>query len=835
MLNRNAAARKIQKLFRRKRVFTNVQVGWRMSKVTMTTSIVAFKVDIDFQTLFDKKPMGGIVELAGYRARGQKPVARYVSGNLIGETDGIKRAVAKVGQRTVIFSSNSIDIMGPGNYEPALLACVKNGWVPKSILKNAPKYTKIDGKFNINKDLNLEGLRTELKKLPDSMLDGVAPFNPEIFPALVLKLKKPKLTYQFFENGNVLFTGLKDPADLEVPKELFRQFFTTWNLIPSKCIELGNLPKTVLPVAGRGKKLKLAARYEFAGRWNALLKPPAGYYIRPGTNGAARFYAYRKMEKRASGEYVNTGPMNLKGVGPKVIKAFKNAGRPIPNATLRAFANAGHPLNINSSPKSAAALKNRRAPSWNATKPGFYVRPGPGQQPYWFKIPKGVVSGRKTVIETYRRAGRNIPASVRNIFKISNSVEINKFKNHRVVVGINGILRINNKQATRLTKPELLAIARNMNVAQANAKMSPGRIISFIQRAAGIKPGERAAKNYHVQLGNTKYKLLLNFRVEKTVGTQRTAREWATLSVNEQKAIANALVPANSREEFNAMSKKDKYGVLHALARAKKTPSPASQKSTSTASTASSVNLGNFGRELEWHSKIENALGKNYFKNENTQAFLARLNALPSGSRGKPLKTNINKTFKTFVRETQMARRGNIIRANYETKIQVPNWVPNNKKAGFKKTMLNLATSANAKGKYPIQKNIKEGVRAWLNAQIPKAGRAAYNKENMMSGKVIHVPAWNPPKNMKFEVPKRLSPSKPKKKSPVAPKKPRAKKNISLDKKYIIPIANNVSNLGNAMIAAKLNVRSAYSWNELVRAGVSARFKNTWITHVTRT
>jgi hypothetical protein len=524
--------------------------------------------------------------------------------------------------------------------------------------------------------------------------------------------------------------------------------------------------------------------------------------------------------------------MNLKGVGPKVIKAFKNAGRPIPNSTLRVFANAGYPLNVNSSPKSAAALKNRRAPSWNATKPGFYVRPGPGQQPYWFKIPKGVASGRKTVIETYRKAGRNIPAAVRNIFKISKSVEINQFKNHKVVVGLNGILRINNRQATRLTKPELLAIARNMNVAQANAKMSPGRIISFIQRAAGIKPGARAAKNYHVQIGNTKYKLLLNFRVEKTSGAQRTARDWATLSANEQKAIANALVPANSREEFNAMSKKDRYGVLHALAHAKNTPSPASQKSAS-ASTASSVNLGNFERELEWHSKIENAVGKNYFKNENTQAFLARLNALPSGSRGKPLKANINKAFKTFVRETQISRRTNAVRANYETKIKVPNWVPNNKKAGFKKTMLNLATTANAKGKYPIQKNIKEGVRAWINAHIPKVGRAAHNKENMMTGQVIHVPAWNPPKNMKFNVPKRLSPPKPKKKSPVAPKKPRAKKDAGLNKKYIIPITNNVSNLGNAMIAAKLNIRSAYSWNELVRAGVNTRFKNTWITYVT--
>ena len=90
----------------------------------------------------------------------------------------------------------------------------------------------------------------------------------------------------------------------------------------------------------------------------------------------------------------------------------------------------------------------------------------------------------------------------------------------------------------------------------------------------------------------------------------------------------------------------------------------------------------------------------------------------------------------------------------------------------------------------------------------------------------------NPPKVLKFDVPKRISPPKPKKKSPVVPKKPRAKKDPLLNKKYQIPLTNNVSNLGNAMLAAGLNIWTPYSWAELTRAGVNDRFKNAWLKYV---
>jgi hypothetical protein len=372
-----------------------------------------------------------------------------------------------------------------------------------------------------------------------------------------------------------------------------------------------------------------------------------------------------------------------------------------------------------------------------------------------------------------------------------------------------------------------------MNIAQVNAKMAPERIIAYIQRAAGLAPGARAERNYNVKIGAVQYKLRNDGRVEKTIGGQRTARNWATLSANERQQIVNAVVPQNMRANYNAIAKEDKYNALLVI---KKSKVPSARPLSSVSSGSANSSLGSFAanleREMEWGNKLRGLLGNNYYKNENVQNILARINALPSGARGGPKKANVNKVVKNFVREKVAARRGSLIRSNFEPKIKIPNWLPANKHAAYKKTMMNLLVP-NAKGKYPAQKNIKEGMRAWLNAQLPKVARAAYNKENMLTGEIIHVPAWNPPKEWKFNVPKRLSPPKPKKKTPPAgPKKPRVKADPRLAKKYQIPMTNNVSNLGNAMLAAKLNIWTPYSWNELARAGVNNRFKNTWLKYV---
>lgn len=832
--------KKLQKMWRAKRTFTNAASGFKLSPSSITSRIVTLKMAVNIDDVFDEPPKG-FSEVAGYRGAGMKPVVRWIPGsNMIGDATGVTKVVAKKGQQTIVMNKDTIDVLGVGNYEEAFLALAKNDWTSKSILRAKPSYKKIDGIFNVNKNFELDTMASELKRLPTSMVDSVGTWNPEIFPALVLKLKKPKITYQFFENGTVVFTGIKDPSDKDVPKKIFKEFFTEHGLAVTKCIAVSNQPRTAVPKRGvnvNTKKLKLANRYNFAGRWNALLPERSGFYIRPGTNGAARYYPWRIMKRNPqTGEVLNMGPMNLKGVAPKVMKAFKNANKPVPNSTRRVFAAAGYPLSEEASPKSVAGHSNRRAPSWNATKPGFYVRPGAGQQPYWFKVPTGLAAGRKTVISTYTKAGRNIPAAVRNIFKIGNNVKTGgAVREHKVDIGLDGILRINNRQATRLTKPELVAIARNLDIAQVNAKMKPTNIIAWIHSKA-LPAGYKPYSNFNVNVNSAKYSFIGNNRVQKTVGGKRTARNWATIPVSEQDKIARALLPSNLYENWNKTAKSNKYKKLMNYALSKAPPSP---KKPSSASSVSS--MGSVMAELERTSRVEkykntlrNLLGPNYFRNENAQNLLGRINALPSGSRGAPLKANIDKTLKNFVKQTLIKRRQEIIRSNYESKIKVPNWLPHNKKQAYKKTLLNLATTPNAKGKYPIQKNLKSAMLAWVGNHVPKSGHAAYEKENVVTGEIIKVPAWHPPKNVKVNVPKRTSPPKPAKPNPKP--KPKPKANARLTKNYALPLTENVENMANAIAALGLPISSSnkYSWAKLEKAGLSPRYRNTWLNHVAK-
>jgi len=488
-MNKEAAARKIQEMFRRKLIFTNNQRAYKLSKSVITAKIVSFKLPTNWRLVFASEPKG-FSEIVGYR--GQSPVIRWGDGRWLGEPAGVTKLVAKYRAVTIVLSDKGFDVLGAGNHEQALFAIVKSGWAPKLLLKAPPTYKKIDGMFHVNRPFELKELVQWFRTLPNSILESVRASGKETgvggVPAVILKLKKPKWTYQFFENGTVLWSGIKDPKDVEMPKELVKQFLSpTYGIAPAFVM---NLTKRAMLTRPRRKANnatgRLAERYKLAGTWNKLKPAPEGYYIRPGTDGKPRLYPWILFETRGGATYGEMGgnivrmnvpirQLNLKAVAPKVLEAFKKAGKPIPAATAKVFANAGHPLverrnnsEGNVTRKKEPALKNRRAPSWNATKPGFYVRPGPGKQPYWFKVPAGLASGRQTVIKTYADAGRNIPKAVRNIFKIGNNVKTATAGGgaHVVKMGLNGVLRINNRQATRLTKAELLAIARNLNIAQ---------------------------------------------------------------------------------------------------------------------------------------------------------------------------------------------------------------------------------------------------------------------------------------------------------------------------------------------------------------------------------
>ena len=770
---RTAAARKIQQIFRKKRVFTNSQGSWKTSASSLTAKIVTFKLPTNFRSVFESEPKG-FSEITGFKASFKKPVVRWVPGQgWIGDADGVNKVIAKKGQQTIVLTDNYFDVMGLGNYEAALLAIVKNGWAPPLLLKAPPVYKKIDGIFYVNRPFILPDLREELKKLPESMVENLGRYEPNVggVPAIVLKLKNPKWTYQFFQNGTVLFTGIKDPSERDAPRQLFKEFFgPKYDMVAMLAMNLGKEAAIRKPgaQAANTKKAKLANRNPLASSWN--MTPPQGFYIRPGTNGKPRLYKWRKMEKEPqSGEWVNRGALNMSGVGPKVVKAYANAGVPIPRATLNAFIRAGHPL-ANAAPasvkKAGAAPKNRRAPSWNATKEGFYVRPGPGKQPYWFAVPAGLAAGRKTVIKTYTEAGRNIPAAVRAIFKIPANVKTNvvtvgnnAFKpglQHVVKMGLNRVLRINNRQATRLTKAELLAIARNMNIPEANAKMAPARLIGLIQNKAGVS--NKLNRSYDVFVNGTFYTLLNNGRVEKTTSNGvQTRRAWATIPVDEQNKIAKKLLPANLHAEYNATAKANRFNTLRAVAAGKKpakAPSPARPRSkTPSPPSSANSNAGNarFALELEYATRLATNLG-NLSRNGNDALFMKNYDKLPLGARGNPLKANVDRLYKRFVKEIKAARANEAPRARYTSRIQIPNWMPANKVQAYKNLVTNLAFQ---KPK-PAQKNMKAAIKGWLNREVPLSPpRAARTVENAVTGEMKHIPAYVPKPRKTPNIPKR--------------------------------------------------------------------------------
>ena len=810
---------RIQQLWRAKRVFTNNQGKWKVSKPHVVSTISIVKFPVDMGAVFASAP-SGFTEVTGFKGAGQKASIRYSDGKWIGSSTGVTRVAAKRGPQTVVITKGVITVLGTGNPEAAYLAIAKNGWSAKNLVRATPEYRKVDGVFYINKPFDLPGLNQEFRKLSKTMVQSVS-YHPELktVPAVVLKLKDPQWTYQFFENGTVLFTGIKNPKEVNEPVKLFKQFGLT-----NVSIATERTPALRRPVAAKKNTSKLAERYPLAGTWNNLRTPYVGFYIRPGTNGKPRMYPYRFMRRvPETGLVVNEGPMNLRAVAPKVVKAFKNINRPIPKATLNAFASAGIALE-SPKKKAVAAHSNRRAPSWNATKNGFYVRPGAGQQPYWFAIPKGIESGRKTVIAAYTKAGRNIPAAVRTIFKIPASVTVNVKPKHNLTVGLNGVLRINGRQAVRLTVPELVSIARNMNIAEVNAKMKPLDIIQWIQHKSGLT-GKKANKNFNVNLNGTKYRLLNNERVERTVGKTRTTRNWSTIPVANQNRIAKAFLNASYHEAYNMQPRNKKYWALMVYKNSLKPNTPSTAASSS--NNNNNNNLANFAANLEanlrnqGHKNAYKALVGNYYTNENANRLLTRLGKLPTGSK----KANVNRTIKTFAKEAVVKARRNLIEANYRAKITVPNWLPMNKRNAYKNALISAALQVNNKGKYPTQKSVRDGMRGWLNAHIPKVATVAHTKENAITGATIHVPAWNPPKKVAFNVPKRLSPPRPAAK-PKAPRAAPKKKNTS--KRRLNENSNNANNIGSAMIALGINTKGNYTWNNLVRSGMNKKYKNAW-------
>jgi hypothetical protein len=234
-------------------------------------------------------------------------------------------------------------------------------------------------------------------------------------------------------------------------------------------------------------------------------------------------------------------------------------------------------------------------------------------------------------------------------------------------------------------------------------------------------------------------------------------------------------------------------------------------------------------REFEYAVLLSQNLG-NLYRNGNEAIFLKSYGKLPVGARGKPLKANVNRTYKKFVKETKSMRANEPSKARYVSRIQIPNWLPANKVQRYKNLVTNLAFQ---KPK-PKVANMKVAIKAWLAAEVPRSPeRAARTVENAITGKIRHIPAYVPKARKTPNIPKR---SPPPKKSP-KPKKYNAAKSPRLQKEYALPAnKTGLANLNNALanIGLPTGPLNTYTWAGLARAGLDPKFRNVWLNKVAK-
>jgi len=320
--------------------------------------------------------------------------------------------------------------------------------------------------WQFHRKINLVGIEMAYK--------SDATYIPEKFPALSLKLYNPLVSLKIFTNGVIIASG-KDMTDIKSRvREVVSKFF------------IGGSIEHQLPARKnlKGKREHMRNERYPVVNWENNTE---GYYVKPGPNRKPRRYKL---------------PANPRLVISKLRKAYANAGVPIPAATRRALglspgvqqppknvipegatmmnianmmiAKMGVPKPNSPVIKETKYEKDYSPPkknaknllNWNAIKPGYYIKPGPGGLPKFYKIPKGVKAAKKTVLKSYKEAGVRIPNKVRMIFEINKSPSPPK-----VNVGPKAVLKnqskviLDGKDCMRYTVKELREIMRTRGIA----------------------------------------------------------------------------------------------------------------------------------------------------------------------------------------------------------------------------------------------------------------------------------------------------------------------------------------------------------------------------------
>jgi len=513
--------------------------AYALSEPVITARTLSIMYPFSRLSIPDKLPRG-FVSMDGRRALSTLPIARLTKTHgFLGDISQVNHWYIKTTSGfAIIHRSGSIQITASS---VGRVAQQLETICPGVSDANVMKITKFDARMSIGRYLILENLT---RYFPSHL--GSVFYEPELANRAEVKWKSPAMMLIFYRSGQVQIMGASKPKeavnivsriiDAVTPQRLFSRFATT-DFAGRPVIEVRAAPRAPPSKNEKLAKLrknKLNARHRLVSGYNYV--PNAGQYVRPGPNLKPRLYNIKN---------------NMGLVTAKINKAYRNAGVSMPQYVAN--------MVLANPPFMMGAPGAKRAKNWNNTLNGHYIRPGPGKQPHFYKIPKDLKAGFQTAKKAYNDAGMNVPQRVKNIFGVTGGQASGSPGRANHVVSGN---KVNGRQYSRLTVDQLVAIARNLGNAGASNRMSKASIFERIKGRATVKSASpvRAA---NVTVNGRTY-TFSNDPLNQRIIRNGRKRVFSTLDKAEREAIARAYLGNNyttvkAKDWYNAMRGKKLY------------------------------------------------------------------------------------------------------------------------------------------------------------------------------------------------------------------------------------------------------------------------------------
>jgi TATA-box binding protein (TBP) (component of TFIID and TFIIIB) len=518
-----------------------------LSPVEITGRTVSFMISFSRFQVPAKLP-AGFVSIDGRRLLSGPVVARVTKTGILGNVDDVKHWYVKTNAGfALIHAGGTVQITAPNT--TGRVAAQLDRIMP-GILDTASysRVTKFDARLKVNRYINPERFTAAFAR-EISTSKGSIEYEPELgVSRIVIKWKSPAMTLMVYISGLIQVFGASKPAEAQkVVAEIFNKTVAHADIFKREAYLNIAGRRVVGGFAGGARMLtknekaakaatnKLNVRHPPVSGYNHA--PGPGQYVRPGPNGKPRLYNVK-------------GNMSLSAT--KIAKAYEKAGINMPqyvkNMLGGAFVFYG------------ASKGANRAANWNAKKNGHYVAPGPGKQPYFYKVPKDLKAGYATARKRYNEAGVNMPLHVRrNIFGRNNNGSPNAGGNVNHTVQNN---KVNGKSYKKLTAAQLVAVARNLGNAGANATMTKAVLFERIKSRATVKSASPVrAANVTV---NGRVYTFTNDPLNQRIIRNGRKRVFSTLDKAEREAIARAYLGNNyatvkAKNWYNTMRGKKMY------------------------------------------------------------------------------------------------------------------------------------------------------------------------------------------------------------------------------------------------------------------------------------